>query len=339
MKVWVLGEGKESRAGAAEEGVTNRETRIGQGRIQDHDGLCVFSLALLFIYWDIWTNLCPSPLPCHITYGCLGVIKLLTQSSSYSLSTLGHNQTRWGMNKTWVGFGDLWDFVSLIVGGKWGHLQWYEGQQTWQDVMLLRMLAHLNMGQRKGRKCMEEDLTKGVESAESPLPTQALPSWHCLFSLSSAKWEKPAMTLPRTAFLIGSRFPNEKHSCKFRKTARRSHHTLRAVGSRNRHSWGSSGNPVLSSLWVSCFQELFQSVSAVGGDSSSLVPLASLRLSVTYSSASLCFPWPSLLQPSQWWCKHLSACIKVHLTWKATVSRVSLTALASFICTQIHKHV
>lgn len=35
MKVWVLGEGKESRAGAAEEGVTNRETRIGQGRIQD----------------------------------------------------------------------------------------------------------------------------------------------------------------------------------------------------------------------------------------------------------------------------------------------------------------
>lgn len=49
MKVWVLGDGKGSMAGAMEEGVTNSPTGVCKGQDSRY-GLHIFSLALLFIY-------------------------------------------------------------------------------------------------------------------------------------------------------------------------------------------------------------------------------------------------------------------------------------------------
>lgn len=51
-------------------------------------------------------QLMPFSLPCHITQGRLGAIKLLIQSSSYGISKTYHDQSMVGMNKTQDGFGD-----------------------------------------------------------------------------------------------------------------------------------------------------------------------------------------------------------------------------------------
>lgn len=52
MKVWVLDDGKGSRAGVMEQGVTNSPTGGCKG-LDSRYGLHIFSLALFFIYRHI----------------------------------------------------------------------------------------------------------------------------------------------------------------------------------------------------------------------------------------------------------------------------------------------
>ena len=53
MKVWVLGEGEQSRAGALGKVLQTPKPESARGRVQDPNGLQIFSLALLFIYGEM----------------------------------------------------------------------------------------------------------------------------------------------------------------------------------------------------------------------------------------------------------------------------------------------